>query len=71
MMQTTLTGLRRETKGVAKALNRGETVELTEHGKTLGQIRPDSPRRVVSAAELRAADLTDESILKAIDEARD
>ncbi len=70
-MQTTLTGLRRETKGVARALTRGETVELTEHGKRLGQIRPDAPRLVVSAAELRSAELTDESILQAIDEARD
>ena len=70
-MQTTLTGLRREAKGVARALTRGETVELTEHGKKLGRIRPDAPRLVVSAAELRVADFTDVAILQAIDEARD
>lgn len=70
-MQTTLTEMRRETKNVARALGRGEAVTLTEHGRPIGLIRPDAMRQTVSAAELRAATITDQAIVEAIAEARE
>lgn len=69
-METTLTEMRRKTKNVSRALGRGEAVTLTEHGHAIGRIRPAAPRRVVTLAELKTAELTDGAILQAVDEAR-
>ena len=37
---TTLTGLRRDSKKVADAVKRGETVDLLEHGRLIGRVMP-------------------------------
>lgn len=70
-MEATLTELRRATKGVSRSLARGESVELTEHGRTIGRINPEVPVIRVTMAEWLECDFTDDAIVEAVNKSRE
>lgn len=70
-MTVSMTEVRRQTRRVSRALDRGETVGLTAHGHSIGKIVPEVPTVRLSLAEFQALEVTDAAILRAIEEARD
>ena len=71
VMTVSMTEVRRQTRQVARALDRGETVGLTAHGQSIGKIVPDVPTVRLSLAEFQQLEVTDDAILRAIEKARD
>lgn len=71
VMTVSMTEVRRQTRQVARALDRGETVGLTAHGQSIGKIVPDVPTVRLSLAEFQELEISDAAILRAIEEARD
>lgn len=71
MHDVSMTEVRRQTRQVSRALDRGESVGLTAHGQVIGRIVPELPRVVLSLEEFRALEVTDAAILRAIEEARE
>ena len=69
-MKATLTELHRQTKRVVRPATQGQRVVITEHGQPVASIHPACERRVVTADELLKMEISDQSILDAIAEAR-
>lgn len=69
-MQATLTELHRRTKHIVRPAIQGERVVITEHGQPVASPTSACPRRVVTLAEFRQMEISDASILEAIEEAR-
>jgi prevent-host-death family protein len=71
-METTLTDLRRNTGRVARAVDRGEEVILTDHGRPVCRLQPYIPRVVYDdPAALRQGSVSDRDILEAVRESRE
>lgn len=68
-MSSTLTDLHRLTKQVMRPVLAGQTVRLTEHGKTVARISPEYPTVTMTAEEFRALDIHSEELDRAINEA--
>ena len=69
-MEATLTDLHRATRRVVRQVLAGESVPVTEHGQTILRLVPDSDRVQVTPDELRAAEISDLAIIRAIAETR-
>jgi prevent-host-death family protein len=70
-MQATLTELQRHPRKVMRPLHSGKSVVITEHGRPIARIVPEVETRLVTLEEFCASEMSDEAIIKAIDEARE
>jgi prevent-host-death family protein len=69
-VKATLTELHRQTKNVVRRASQGQTVQLTEHGRPVAKLSPDSEVRTITPEEFMKLEFTDEAILEAIREAQ-
>jgi prevent-host-death family protein len=70
-MKATLTDLQRAGRRVMRPVFAGQTVIITEHGRPVARIVPETETLTVSVEEFRRSEISDKAILAAIDEARE
>ena len=70
-MDATLTELRRDTTKLIRAVQQGETVQITDYGRPVAKIEPAYAVLEVSIEEFRKHKFTAQAILDAINEGRE
>ena len=69
-MEATLTDMHRQTKRVFRQVQAGQPVRITEHGKLIARLVPESAPEEISLEDLQRATIRTEDVIERLREIR-